>query len=697
MTQSSSLFPIFGGWVVWVHLLTLVVLYPPKIDPVPDDRPIVAFVDAGDPFVCPEGGGQNALSDVEVELNEQAKKDLFIAVRAFSSPSTDPNVDAAVKGRHYEADVDAAFFVKQGELKGRLRVREDLNDITVESMAVTRPTRFRLELDEATKDVVAAPDPGGLRWVEIQPANIPSPVPLNDSSIPTAFQEPYLRIKEANLTGYPLAIEADGRFDKDAEVNVEIRRNFGDFAVPIANFSTVLPAGAGTVTIKLEDFFEAAELERLGLADDLVPGADEFYELHLDPRPPLIAKSDPCFLTIQVLDDDEQATLSCILENQSGDQIERITPGEPYWIVPVLSGPLENDCLVSPTRDGQLVVDDQGQPLTGVIPAGQTREPRFGPFVPEAGRVRERPGTQGRSYRPCCPDCKDRDGGCGTCRDKGKCHACDGRPGGCSQCQGGKCCGKCGGRPGGCAACGFGRGKCVGCGGEGCGICGGAGNGLGAGGAGGGGAGGGGAGGGGVNSAPPENTPVDDEQPGDVMLLLVNNQRLHEPADEIAPRVGEAIKGEKLYRDAALVVNETDADDEHALMKAGDPPPDSEQTFRPFNKKNDGLSGQVQRIVETIDFHRKAAENPGMRAIVVWPERELASATELAPLARMAESNGGPISVLCPDADPTKARQLAEALQRGGADITVRSPKSQELIFQVKDVLHAEKQPAPNE
>ena len=181
------------------------------------------------------------------------------------------------------------------------------------------------------------------------------------------------------------------------------------------------------------------------------------------------------------------------------------------------------------------------------------------------------------------------------------------------------------------------------------------------------------------------------------MLLLVNNQRLHEPADEIAPRVGEAIKGEALYRDAALVVNDTDSDDEIAVMKPGDPPPDSEQTFRPFRNKQDGLSGQVGRIVDSIAFHRKDAENPRMRAVVVWPERELASATELEPLARMAESDGGPISVLCPDADPVKARQLSKALQAGGADITVRSPKSQELIYHVKDVLHADKRPEVKE
>ncbi|NBP81060.1 hypothetical protein EBU58_10175, partial [bacterium] len=527
----GSLFPIFAGWVVWVHLLTLLVLVPPELDdpdPDPDLRPTVAFVDA-DPekgFVCPENAGRNALSEVRVELNEPAKTDLVIPVRAFSPQQVDENYDAAVRGRHYEADFDAAFVISKGESSGRLRVRNDLNDITVESVAVARPTRFRLELEKFTKDVVAAADPGGYRWVDI-PALTPDLPPLPDDSIPTAFKERYLRIKEANLTEYPLAIEADGRPDKDAEVNVEIRRGLGDFAVPIANFSTVLPASAGTVDLKLADFFEPAELERLGLADDLVPGADEFYELHLDPRPPLIAKADPCFLTIRVLDDDEPVTLSCILENASGDEIERLDPDQPYWIVPVLSGPLESDCSVSPTRGGQPLLDDQGQPLTGVIPAGLTREPRFGPFKPEPGKVRERSGAQGQSFRPCCPDCKDHGGACKRCEGKGKCHSCGGREGGCGKCQGGKCCGQCGGRPGGCAACGFGSGKCVGCGGGGCGICqrgGGPGMGGGQGGGSGSGQGDGQGGGGGVAPESPEDTPVGDEQPGEVMLLLVNNQ-----------------------------------------------------------------------------------------------------------------------------------------------------------------------------
>ena len=700
MTQGSSFFPIFGGWVVWVHLLTLIVFYPPEIedpdDPdAIDDRPTVAFVDADEhaAFVCPDGAGQNALSGVRVTLSEPATTDLFIPVRALPPPQVNAKFAAAVRGRHYEADLDAAFVIRAGEQTGGLRIRDGLNDVTVESVAVSRPTRLKLELAKETKEVVAAPDPGGFRWVEIPPQGA-APSQLPSASIPTAFDENYLRIKEANLTEYPLAIEADGRPDKDAEVNVEIRRGLGDFAVPIANFSTVLPAGAGTVDLKLVDFFEPAELERLGLADDLLPGADEFYELHLDPRPPLIAKADPCFLTIRVLDDDEPVTLSCILENASGDEIERLDPDQPYWIVPVLSGPLESDCLVSPTRNGRPLLDDQGQPLTGVIPAGLTREPRFGPFKPEPGKVRERSGAQGQSFRPCCPDCKDHGGACKRCEGKGKCHSCGGREGGCGKCQGGKCCGQCGGRPGGCAACGFGSGKCVGCGGAGCGICqrgGGPGMGGGQGGGSGSGQGDGQGGGGGVAPESPEDTPVGDEQPGEVMLLLVNNQRLHEPADEIAPRVGEAIKGEALYRDAALVVNDTDSDDEFAVMKPGDPPPDSEQTFRPFRNKQDGLSGQVGRIVETIEFHRKTAKNPGMRAVVVWPERELASATELEPLARMAESDGGPISILCPDADPVKARQLSKALQAGGADITVRSPKSQELIYHVKDVLHAGK------
>lgn len=174
--------------------------------------------------------------------------------------------------------------------------------------------------------------------------------------------------------------------------------------------------------------------------------------------------------------------------------------------------------------------------------------------------------------------------------------------------------------------------------------------------------------------------------PGDFLLVLVNNQRLHEPGDKVAENVIKAIKDEKAYKDAAVVVNERD----DAALKAGGPPPDPEKAFKPFAKENENIDGQVDRLVETIAEKRTNAANPNLRAVVVWPERELSSASSVEGLSKLVREAGGPISILCPDADPEKARRLATALnaEAGGGEVTVRSPKTAELVEHIQDVIH---------
>jgi hypothetical protein len=82
---------------------------------------------------------------------------------------------------------------------------------------------------------------------------------------------------------------------QDADIYLQVRRGIGEFSVPVTSFTTVLPAGSSELQIQLQDYIDDADLKKLGLADDRIPGPDEFYELRLDPRRPLIAKSDPCF------------------------------------------------------------------------------------------------------------------------------------------------------------------------------------------------------------------------------------------------------------------------------------------------------------------------------------------------------------------------------------------------------------------
>ena len=175
--------------------------------------------------------------------------------------------------------------------------------------------------------------------------------------------------------------------------------------------------------------------------------------------------------------------------------------------------------------------------------------------------------------------------------------------------------------------------------------------------------------------------------PGDFMIFLVNNQRLHEPGDVITERVREAIKDRNPYKQGVIVIN---GDGKESLLTEKSDPPAVEQTFEPFSKDQQDLAGQTAKVVETVVRKRKSAEKSDIRTLVIWPEREFVSASNLDVFKSFANDGRGPISFLCPDADPERARELAAALTPAAganSEITVRSPKSSELLEHIDDVL----------
>jgi hypothetical protein len=172
------------------------------------------------------------------------------------------------------------------------------------------------------------------------------------------------------------------------------------------------------------------------------------------------------------------------------------------------------------------------------------------------------------------------------------------------------------------------------------------------------------------------------------MIYLVNDQRLHEPGDVITDRVREAIKDRKPYNQGAIVIN---ADGPNTLLNDSSEPPEARKAFKPFAASRQDLESQVERVAETIARARRESANPGIRTVVVWPERELVSATNLHVFGSLASEGCGTVSFLCPDADPERARVLGEAmnLEVGNDRITARSPKSDELVEHIDDVLDA--------
>lgn len=172
------------------------------------------------------------------------------------------------------------------------------------------------------------------------------------------------------------------------------------------------------------------------------------------------------------------------------------------------------------------------------------------------------------------------------------------------------------------------------------------------------------------------------------MIYLVNDQRLHEPGDVITERVREAIKDRNPFGQGVIVVN---ADGEDTLLNETSEPPTPEKAFKPFAATRQDLESQVKRVVETIARARRESANPDIRTVVVWPERELVSATNLHVFRSLASEGSGANSFLCPDADPERARALGEAMKVGAGEsqVTARSPKSDELVEHIDDVLDA--------
>jgi hypothetical protein len=184
----------------------------------------------------------------------------------------------------------------------------------------------------------------------------------------------------------------------------------------------------------------------------------------------------------------------------------------------------------------------------------------------------------------------------------------------------------------------------------------------------------------GVSQRPLVGVPV----PGDALVVLVNNGRLHERGDRIVDEVRAAIASNtvKLYDDAVVILNREGED----RMTGREGRPDPAKAYRPFEEAGDDVAGQLKRIEEFVARKREGAEREDLRAVVIWPERDLAAGEGLSPAA----GGSAPISFLFPDADPSYARAMRRGLMPQDAapgSVTVRSPAANELESHLRNVL----------
>lgn len=173
--------------------------------------------------------------------------------------------------------------------------------------------------------------------------------------------------------------------------------------------------------------------------------------------------------------------------------------------------------------------------------------------------------------------------------------------------------------------------------------------------------------------------------PGDYMLIVVNNERLHDPNDGIVAEVKRALAHEaaKPYGNGAIILNPKDED---VLTPTGGGP-DPKKMFKPYSEEGHDVAGQLKRIEEVVARKREAAANPDLRAVVVWPERDLAAGMGLRPVAG---ADLQPMSFLLPDAAASYARNVERGLVPPGVgpgDLTVRAPKERELQAHLVNVI----------
>lgn len=181
--------------------------------------------------------------------------------------------------------------------------------------------------------------------------------------------------------------------------------------------------------------------------------------------------------------------------------------------------------------------------------------------------------------------------------------------------------------------------------------------------------------------------------PGDALVVLVNNGRLHERGDRIVEEIRAAIATDSidLYDDAVVILNREGED----KMTARGGAPDPAKAYRPFEQAGDDVAGQLKRIEEFVARKRESAEREDLRAVVIWPERDLAAGEGLAPTT----GGSAPISFLFPDADPSYARSMRKGLVPAEAvpgSVTVRSPATEELETHLRNVLDNAVGPPPD-
>jgi hypothetical protein len=176
--------------------------------------------------------------------------------------------------------------------------------------------------------------------------------------------------------------------------------------------------------------------------------------------------------------------------------------------------------------------------------------------------------------------------------------------------------------------------------------------------------------------------PQGPKDPAKYAIVVVNGSRVGEPGNGIIDAARKAIKGipSRPFQDGVVLVGPSSTillEDDHWEAPL-------DLAFLPLVQEAHGVDSQLNRIVEVVNRIRSECEDPGIRLVVIWPERELAFVDAETMMRKLRDLEIGPVSFLCPGVGYEMAPAQAAALRRGDDRVTFRSPGINELPEHVR-------------
>lgn len=191
--------------------------------------------------------------------------------------------------------------------------------------------------------------------------------------------------------------------------------------------------------------------------------------------------------------------------------------------------------------------------------------------------------------------------------------------------------------------------------------------------------------------------PKGPKDAGRFAVIVVNTSRLQEPGNGVLEAVGKYMKtaGSSSFRNGILLVQPG-----QPKVFLGMTLPAESKGFSPLVKDGQGVSAQLNKLLEVVSYVRQENEDPTIRIVVVWAERDLESSIAVSRLKPVDRQKYGPITFLCPNADPDGSGAIRDALVGVGnadvAGVTVRCPDVDELSDHIRWAIDGFQAPGRN-